>query len=182
MLVFGGPAVGPDNPINNVVFRNCTFSKAADTTAVSRAFQTYEIGENGQSVNNIQFIGSSYLNGASSTFNFVSSGAKDVSVGWLLGVTVRGRANQPVSGATVSVINDVPSTVYTGITDANGQIAKLQVVTANYKVARGGDNTPIITTLTPHTVTASKNGITTSQSINATSNQTVALTLGASTN
>ncbi len=69
----------------------------------------------------VQLIDSRYEDGATPTINWSGSGAKDLSIGWLLNPVVQGPGGTPLAGATVQVLN-AGVQVYSGTTDADGLI------------------------------------------------------------
>jgi hypothetical protein len=73
-----------------------------------------------------------------------------------LGVTVQDAAGDAISGATVVVKNVGGATIYSGATDANGQIAAMDVLWRERLVT--AFNTFTDTAHTPHTVTIEKAG------------------------
>ena len=88
-IALGGPAVGTGAPVNNLLFQNSTITVTSDPTAVPRTFQSYNFGVNQATMTGVQFLGTSYVNGATSTVTWVGTGQKNVTFGWVLTVQVR---------------------------------------------------------------------------------------------
>jgi hypothetical protein len=125
----------------------------------------------------IRVIDMAYQNGATSNIAFGGSGAKDFSVGWLVGVTVNDASGAAVLGATISVFDTNGTLVYTGITNASGQITGIPLITANYSQTTSDPTQITINSWGPFTLKVTKGNKTSLQTINPTTDTSLALTL-----
>ena len=110
---------------------------------------------------NVQLIDSRYEDGATPTINWSGSGAKDLSIGWLLNPVVQGPGGTPLAGATVQVLN-AGVQVYSGTTDADGLINTQLYSTADANAPSGLVNVqvggiPLVTTIYTQTGTDAQN-------------------------
>jgi uncharacterized repeat protein (TIGR01451 family) len=95
-----------------------------------------------------------FANGASATDVHFGQPGGSMSIQWYLTIKVQNQNGQPVSGADISVRDRTGTVVFTGTTATDGSVRPaLQQMTKS----DSGD-----TVFTPHTVTASKAGYTTS--------------------
>ncbi len=146
-------------------FVSNTFRKSADGPARSYASITagYWTGQ----VHNIQIIDPRYENGATSAIVWSSSGTKDLSLGSLLDVQVQNLSGGALAGAAVRVLDKDGAQVFSGVSDANGLVSGVSVVTTIYR--QTGTNPGSITTDArgPFTIQVSLAGYTTSSQTNS---------------
>jgi hypothetical protein len=117
--------------ISNTV-KMVTDEGAAPNSAGMRTFNSVAMGDWANNVSNIRLIDTTYANGAPSSVAILNStpGAVSYGTGFLLNVTVADGSGNPVSGATVSLFDNTSTQVYTGTTNASGQVTGIAVVTA----------------------------------------------------
>ena len=135
----------------DVLFRSNTIRKSAN--GVSMTYAGISCGYWVDYASNIRFIDNRYEGGATSTISWIGEGyPKDLSMGWLLGVQVKNAGGMALAGATVRVLDKVGAQVFSGTTDANGQLSGMPIVTTVYH--QSGTNPAIITTDTrgPHQI------------------------------
>ena len=113
-------AIGGVNGSNadGVDFISNAFRKSAE--GASRAYISIQAGG---VVQNVKISDPIYEGGATSTIISTGTGPMDITMGWLLGVTVTDASGHPLSGATVNVYDSDETWVFSGVTDANGHIA-----------------------------------------------------------
>ncbi len=105
----------------------------------SRTYKSVGIGYWISNIHNIQLIDMRYENGAPSTITWTANALpadgldRDVSVGWLLNVTVESTSGAVLPDATVSIFDKNGAIVYSGMTDANGQIKDIPLLTTIYR-------------------------------------------------
>ena len=164
----------------DVLFRSNTIRKSAN--GVSMTYAGISCGYWVDYASNIRFIDNRYEGGATSTISWIGEGyPKDLSMGWLLGVQVKNAGGMALAGATVRVLDKVGAQVFSGTTDANGQLSGMPIVTTVYH--QSGTNPAIITTDTrgPHQVQVSLAGYATStQTITIDHSQPVLIQLASS--
>lgn len=93
-----------------------------------RPFTGVVTGDWGNRTGDIRFISQIY-DGATPGITFISSGLKDVSTGWRLSLAVKHPGGSAAVGATVIIKDKDDETVYSGVTDASGNLADIPVVT-----------------------------------------------------
>jgi hypothetical protein len=171
-ISLGGSAyINPET--NNVSFINSSIVLTTDPTAVKRSFASYCFGSDNFTLSGIQVMGSTYQNGAPSPIDFVGSGQKSVTVGWVLTTQVDDPNGNPLVGALVDLWNANGTLVGTGTTDSNGNLV-LDVGTIQYS----GTTNPTAASIAPTSMTVSMTGYATvSRSLSLTANQTITVTL-----
>jgi PKD repeat protein/methionine-rich copper-binding protein CopC len=171
-IALGGTAyINPKT--NNVSFIDSNIILATTPGAVKRTFVSYYFGDQNFTLSGIQVIGSTYQNGAPSTIDFVGSGQKSVTVGWVLTTQVEDTNGNPLVGALVDLWNANGTLVGTGTTDSNGDLV-LDVGTIQYS----GTTNPTAASVAPISMTVSKSGhAAVSRSLSLTANQTITVTL-----
>ena len=119
--------------VSNTCRRNTT---EGDQT---RTYTSVGVGYWISNIHNIKLIDMRYENGAPSTITWTANALpadgldRDVLVGWLLNVTVESTSGAVLPGATVSIFDKNGAIVYSGMTDANGQIKDIPLLTTIYR-------------------------------------------------
>src|SRR5262249_51208548 len=83
--------------VSGVTLRSNTFSRS--TAGAARAYHGVAVGYWDRQVRDVLLLDTRTANGATADVVFKGTGAKSVSVGWLLGVAATDAAGRPVSGA-----------------------------------------------------------------------------------
>jgi parallel beta-helix repeat protein len=133
-----GSGDGPD--VLDGDFVSDTFSKSRTGAAVaySSVAAGYWIGN----LHNMRIIDARYANGATPAIEWsgiqppADGLPRDLALGWLLTVVAGDATGQPLSGATVTVLDDSGSQVFTGLTDASGRLAGIPLATTIYQQSR----------------------------------------------
>jgi hypothetical protein len=137
-----------------------TLSKSSSGAA--RPYTGVLVGYWNYQVQDVLLLDMRTANGATADIVFQGSGAKSVSVGWLLDVTATDAAGQPVSGATVNVFDNLGVNVATGVTGADGRVQGLVLVTTTYSQPGPDPRGIVTTTHGPFTVAAASGALTAS--------------------
>ena len=143
-----------------------------------RGYVGIEAGNYGSTMSNIRLIDMKYAGGATSAINFIGAGAKSISFGSLLNLTVTDNGGKPLSGAAVTIQDQNGNQVFSGTTNSQGKISAIPLITATVSVPAGGNNTnPRTLTTTQFTVQGTSGGRRQSQTIQVTGDldQTVRL-------
>ena len=156
-LGFGG---NDGENAKGLTFISNTFSKSSEGAV--RAYRSIAAGYSNGVVQGIALFDNRYTNGATSQIVWIGSGQKDISVGYLLGVSAQDASGKALAGASVKVVDKSGTTLFQGTTDAAGGVSGITVVTTVYRQTTTSP-TAISTDLrTPFTLTVSKTGYPTS--------------------
>jgi hypothetical protein len=117
-----------------------TLVKSSDGPA--RAFTGIKAGTtiNG-SIHDVQMLDTSLQNGATENFVWAGHGTKDISIGWLPQIQVRNSDGTGSAGAVVQILDNSGQVVYEGITDSQGNLANVPVVTTVFEQTGTDPNT-----------------------------------------
>jgi hypothetical protein len=102
------------------------------TEGAVRTFHGVLAGDFTNSVTDIRLIDTQYGPGVTPGVDFADAAIKDVETGWLLNVVVTAADATPVAGATVQIEDGGGTVVFQGITDSNGLVKDIPVVTQTY--------------------------------------------------
>ncbi|MCE5269195.1 MAG: fibronectin type III domain-containing protein, partial [Planctomycetaceae bacterium] len=133
-------------------FFSNTFSKSSE--GATRTYYAVTAGYWNGSVQNVVISDPKYINGATQTIDFPSDYApadgttRTVSFGGALAVSVTDTSGKALAGATVTVLDKNGAKVYSGTTDASGQLAGVQLPATTYRQS----------TTNPDTVTSDGSG------------------------
>ena len=156
---------------NDLMFVGNTISKSS--SGASLTYYGIVAGDWKCSVSNIRMFDTQYANGATPGVLFLGIQPKQIAFGYELTVSVVDANGNRVGGAAVTITDQNGNLVYAGVTNNQGLISSLPIVTTSYSVAANGDDSnPIITSTPGFTIrarTASKTG---SQTINLQSDLT----------
>jgi hypothetical protein len=125
-------------------------------------------------ISSVRLIDMQVANGATLTVAFSGSGTKDIQICSLLDVaTLGGTSGSFLPGASIGVTNSAGGQVGSGTTGSDGQLPSMVTTLTDY--AQLGSNPGQITTTqySAFTVTATLNGVTTTDSLNLTGDFTV---------
>jgi hypothetical protein len=101
---------------------------------------------------------------------------KDLSVGYLLTVVAR-REGKPVAGAVVSVRDKRGGEVFSGKTDARGEIRDIPVINTQYRQETKDPNRITMDRREPFTVSLTSGDVSVSREIAVGANQSVRIDL-----
>ena len=160
---------------NDITFIGNTIEKAS--TGAAMTYTGIAAGNWANTTNNIRLINMSYTNGATPGVTFLGIEPENITIGWLLNVTVTNSSGAAVAGANVTVLGANNQVVYAGTTNAQGQITGIMVLTTEY--VQQGTNPDQITTdnLGPFTVQTTSGTTSQSQSVNLTGDLNLGITL-----
>ena len=168
-------------------FVSDTFSRASDGAPVpyTAIVAGYWIGE----LQNVTIIDPSYANGATPTITWDvyypsdNDSDRQLAFGWLLSVGADDANGDPLSGATVDVFDNSGNQVFSGVTDALGQLVGIPLATTIYDQPATDTDTTITTqNCGPFQVQVSLAGYATStQTINLTQSTTAKFQLTSGT-
>ena len=170
-------------------FISNTFSLSSVPSDLTYAAVTagYSTGD----LHNVTIIDPSYANGASQTVVWDPSALawpsadnlpRTVDFGWLLTVEADDANGDPLSGATVDVFDNSGNPVFSGVTDASGQLADISVVTTIYQQSATDLSDTTTQACGPFQVQVSLAGYATStQTINLTQSTTAQFQLSSGT-
>ncbi|MEN6457924.1 MAG: fibronectin type III domain-containing protein [Thermoguttaceae bacterium] len=166
-------------------FISNTFVRSSE--GATRTYSAISAGFWIGSVQNITIIDSQYSNGATQTINWASSYApsdgstRQVSFGWLLDINAEDASGNALAGATVTITDNTGATVYTGTTNASGQLADIPLVTTTYSQSTTNSSTITAVGWGPFNVTVSLAGYaSTTQTVNLTQSSTIDVQLSGS--
>jgi hypothetical protein len=143
----------------------------------SLTFHSIDAGGWGSTVHNVRLIDTTFANGASPTPYLEGTGAKDISFGYTLSVSVVDSHGNSIAGAAVSITDPKGNLVY-GTTDRNGLIAIIPLITTTYSVPKSGNNSnPTVTNTQNYTVQATSGSLSGSLAVTLTGDQSVKLVL-----
>ncbi|MBI1916717.1 MAG: right-handed parallel beta-helix repeat-containing protein, partial [Planctomycetes bacterium] len=169
-LTYSGGSVAGVDLISN------TLRKSSE--GASRPYTGILAGYYNREIHNVRILDTRLENGATAAIVWAGTGVKDLSVGWLLTVTARDGASNPVAGATVRVLDRDGTEVYSGTTGTDGTVHDVPVVTTVYRQTTT-DPRKITTDLRgPHRVVVAYNGTTVSQDVNLTADLVLTVTVG----
>ncbi len=149
-----------------IVFIGSTIAKA--TTGATMSYTGIAAGNWANTVTGVLFVDTTYGSGVTPGVTFLGTGAtaEDVEFGVLLQVTVDNAQNQPVAGASVTILDQNGNQVYSGTTNAQGVIAGIPLITTTLLVPAGGNNSqPTTTTTNSFTVQATSGSLLGSQKV-----------------
>ena len=115
-----------------------------------RPYSGVVAGDWGTHVENIRLFDMHYQNGATADLNFRSPSVQ-IFTGWVLNVTVSDGQGSPVSGAAVSLYDSNSHLVYGGISDGQGNIDGIYVLTTSYGFS-GQQGLPTANSLGPFSI------------------------------
>jgi hypothetical protein len=142
---------GGSNPVNNLLFVNNQIKKSSE--GVPRSFTSFILGYWTETLSNDAFIGTTFINGATSAITWSGSGQKSVAFGSELTVAVADGSGNPIAGATVQVTDGTGRLIGAGATDARGNLV-LDIVTTSYL----GTTSPTATNSGPFTLSIGDTG------------------------
>jgi hypothetical protein len=92
------------------------------------------VGNGDNSAHNLWLIDARYSDPTAPEIVFDNdySPIKDIETGWLLTVNVATSGGQAISGATVQVYNSAETLIYSGTTNAQGQVTGVPIITTMY--------------------------------------------------
>jgi VCBS repeat-containing protein len=108
-------------------FVSNTIRKSDDGSALEH--KGISVGYSVNQAHQISLIDTRFENGATSRISFVGSGAKDLNLGWLLGLVVKNAAGESLVGASVKLFDREDHEVFSGTTSQAGEISNIEVVT-----------------------------------------------------
>jgi hypothetical protein len=153
----------------DILFLQNTFKKSSEGAA--RDYTPILAGDGRNTVTKMRIIDPIFTNGAAFPgVRFIDIKTKDIGIGYLLNINA-------IPGASVEVKNAQGVTLYTGITDGNGQSNNIPLVSTTYSQVDPKVLTPIVTNNYPLAVTVTGNGKTVTQSTNLTENTTLTFNL-----
>jgi PKD repeat protein len=160
---------------DGVLFVGNTISKSSAGATLS--YVSIAAGDWGTGTNNIQMVDTQYVNGATSGVLFLGTQAKQISFGVLLNVSVVDSSGNPVSGATVTILDQAGNQVFTGTTN-QGTITGIPLMTTTLYVAQGGDdNNPTRTANNPFTISATSGTKSATETLTLNGDQSTTLQL-----
>lgn len=163
------------NAVNgDIDFISNTFAKAAE--GVTRQHYSIAVGSSANGVTDVRFFDNTYEAGAGTDILWLEAKTKDISVGWLLDVTVTD-GGPPVSGATVTVTDAAATVQYTGTTDVTGQVIGAYAPVTKYRQATSNPALITTDTLTPLAVAAVSGPKSGSTNATPTANDTAAVAI-----
>jgi hypothetical protein len=154
-----GDDTGYEGSLAGVLLQGNTITELQQ--GVSMPFVGVVVGNWLTAVTGIHLIDTSYAGGATSALTFTGFMPKDVEVGWLLNLAVTNANGSAAVGAAVSLLNTSGQQVFSGVTDANGDLLGIAVVTTMYQELGGspGAINPVTTTnYGPFTVVVNQGG------------------------
>ncbi len=165
----GGDVVGVDLVSN-------TLRKSAEGPA--RPYTGILAGYYTRAIHDVRIFDTRLEGGATSDIVWAGTGLKDLAVGWLLTVTVRDGAGNPLAGAAVRVLDRDGAEVYSGTTDAGGSVRDVPVVTVVYRQTTADPRGISTDRRGPHRVRATYNGLTVEEEVDLTASRELTLTIG----
>jgi hypothetical protein len=139
-----GDDTGYGSAVSDALFLGNTIAELSQGAAM--AYHGVVAGAWQNSVTGIRLIDSTYAGGATGQIVLLGTMAKDVEVGSLVGVAVNWAGGEVVAGAIVTITDSQGRAVYTGATDASGQVSDVPVVTQVIAQAAGTDPSQSTTT------------------------------------
>jgi hypothetical protein len=139
------------------------------------SYKTFKIGYWIYQADDSHIIDARYENGASaSSLQFIGTGHCSLYFEWFLTVHVQNTLLEPIQNAVVTIKNQSLVTIYTGTTDANGNIPR-QTLPEYYYL--GTLPTPHLYTETPYTVTVTHGSDVDTETVDLTYSKTITVTL-----
>jgi hypothetical protein len=135
---------GSGGAVDDVLLLGDTLRKSAG--GASRLYTGVAAGYYNRAIHDVRLIDTRYEGGASPAITWGGTGVKDIEVGWLVSVAVRGADGTPQAGATVKVSDKTGAQVATGTTDASGLLTGIPLVAVVY--TQGGTSPAAITATT----------------------------------
>lgn len=137
--------------VSDVTLTGNTLAKSLDGAA--RPYTGIRAGYWIDQIHNVQLFDTQTAQGATTAITWSGSGTKDIEVGSLVTLTAEDSTGAVISGASVLVTDPNGVVVFSGVTDANGQVVD-SLITTEYTQS-GADPTAITTqTFGPFSVTA----------------------------
>jgi len=138
---------------NDVTFLDNTIVKSSSGAVVT--YTSIGMGNWATTTQDIRLIDTQFANGAPAGVTVLNTtpGAVSWETGYLLAVSVVDGSSLPVVGALVSLSDQAGHTVYSGTTDANGQITGIPVVTAVFTPSSTTSQGPFTLVVTSGTKT-----------------------------
>ena len=175
MLLGTGNSASTD--IQGVNFISNTFSKSSQGDQ-SLTYYSVRLGDENIGVSDVGIIDPQYTGGAFQAIEWMPSvpfdnSTRTLNFGWLLTVEADDANDAPLSGATVDVFDNSGNQVFSGVTDALGQLVGIPLVTTIDQQSNTNLSTITTQTCGPFQVQVSLAGYATStQTINLTGSAT----------
>jgi hypothetical protein len=125
---------------------------------------------------NIEIIDAVYKSGSSWLWEYGKT--KDVETGWQLNVTVKDSAGAAVAGATVQIFNAAGQLVYSGTTNASGQVTSIPLAVTELEQLTSDPTDITSVPLGPFQLVISQGTLTTSETFTMTGDRSLTLVLG----
>ncbi len=152
-----GDDTGYEGTVANVLFVGSTISKLSQGAAMN--YIGVAAGDWQDTTTNVWLIDTSYTGGATSAIAFLGTvSTSNVEVGWLLNLTVDNANGSAATGDTVSLLNGSNQQVYSGVTNAQGQLIGIAVVTTTYQQSATNSSVVTATSAGPFTVVVNQGG------------------------
>jgi uncharacterized protein YfaS (alpha-2-macroglobulin family) len=150
----------------DVLLMGNTMQKSS--AGATRPYTAIRVGDWDNTATDIRIIDTKYTNGATAgppSFSDTSVPPQDIEMGWLLSLAVK-HSGAAAAGASVQVLDSTGTVVYSGTTDASGNLSNIPVVTTTYTQLTSGG----VTTTSSGTfqVVVTYGGQTVKQTINLT--------------
>jgi hypothetical protein len=163
-----------EGPASGVRLIANTFRKS--TEGARRPYAAVHAGYWIFPVQAIEILAPRLENGATLDIRWAGSGVKDLSIGYLLTVAAR-REGKPVSDAVVSVRDKHGSEVFSGKTDARGEIRDIPTIDTRYRQETADPKRIIAEHRAPFTVSVTSGGVSVSREIAVGANTSVRIDL-----
>jgi Calx-beta domain/Beta-agarase/YXIM esterase-like, galactose-binding domain-like len=144
----------------------------------ARPFTGILAGYYNREIHDVRIFDTRLENGATGNIVFAGTGVKDLSVGWLLDVTVQDSAGNPAAGASVSVRDRDGTVIYSGTSGSDGTITGIPVVTTVYRQTTTNPSQVTEDLRGPFEVLATDGTLSTTQDIDLASSMGLILTPG----
>jgi hypothetical protein len=166
---------GAAGDIHDIDFLSSTILKSSNGVAMT--YYGITVGDWGTNVTDIRLYDLDYAGAAPPGVTFLSTPAKDITIGGLLDLTVDNLDTTPAVGATVTVHDSTTALVYTGTTNGSGQIAGIPLLFTKYSQLTSDPTVITPTSYNPMTVAATLSGHNASSSLTMSDDATLTLTL-----